>query len=268
MPVPRMVDLPARHTELQVILDGDEVDVVLLASALRSASDFRELARRLAEAGWGSAAVNLRGVGASSPADRPQSMRDIAADIAAVIDAVAGRPVHVVGHALGNTFARATAAYQPEAVRSVVLLACGGHSRAHAALRPELLAHFNRCHDLQATREERLESLAEVFFAPGNDPSPWLDGWWPSGSGLSAALAMEEPGEWATAGTAPVLIVQPLNDALASPEVGRDLADQIGRRGRYVELDNCGHAILPEQPDRVSEIVISFLQQQPGHNPA
>jgi pimeloyl-ACP methyl ester carboxylesterase len=67
------------------------------------------------------------------------------------------------------------------------------------------------------------------------------------------------PAEWATAGEADVLIVQPLQDRLCPVDIGRDLALRLGARARCVEVPHCGHAILPEQPEAIARAVIEFL---------
>ena len=54
----------------------------------------------------------------------------------------------------------------------------GGHNLAHAAPPPLVMEHFARCSDTSLPVADRLESLGIVFFAPGNDASSWLDGWW------------------------------------------------------------------------------------------
>jgi pimeloyl-ACP methyl ester carboxylesterase len=182
----------------------------------------------------------------------------VAADIAAVVEATAGRPVHVVGHAQGNVFARATAAFHPDVVRSVTLLACGGHNLGAQPPSDELLMHFERCSDQSLPDDVRLESLRFVFFAQGNDPSPWLTGWWPSGD-VREALTASDPDEWATAGRAPVLIMQPMEDPLCPPSTGRDLRDRMGSRASYVEIPHCSHAMLPEQPDAIARAVVGFV---------
>ena len=167
--------------------------------------------------------------------------------------------MHVVGHAQGNIFARVTAAYRPEVVRSVSLLACGGHDLAESPPAAAVVENFERCARTDLSDAERVESLGIVFFAPGNDASVWLDGWWPSGD-VREALTNTDSSEWATAGHAPVLIVQPLEDAMSPAQVGRTLQQMLGERGTYVEAPHCGHAMLPEQPELIAREVVRFLR--------
>jgi pimeloyl-ACP methyl ester carboxylesterase len=251
-----------RDVEIEVLVEGNGQDVVLLPSAERSARDFAQLAGALAASGFGSIAINPRGVGGSEGPVDGITMADVAADIAGVVEALVGLPVHLVGHALGNTFARATASYRPDVVRSLALLACGGHNLATATPSPEVMRHFARCPRSDVADFERLESLRVAFFASGSDPTSWLEGWWPGGRGVVGALQRSDPSEWWRGGDVPVLIVQPLEDAMAPPEVGRELSAALGGRVRYVELSGCGHALLPEQPEALADVLVGFLRDQ------
>jgi len=244
---------------IEVVLEGDHPQVILIPSARRSADDFAVLAGDLLQAGYGSAAVNLRGIGRSSPQVGQPTLRDVADDIADVVLALDVGPMHLVGHAQGNIFARVTAAYRPEVVRSVSLLACGGHDLGESPPSDLVVENFERCARTDLPDSERVKSLGIVFFAPGNDASVWLTGWWPSGD-VRDALTNTDPAEWATAGSAPVLLVQPLEDAMSPAEVGRTLHGMLGDRGTYVEVARCGHAMLPEQPEIIAREVVRFLR--------
>ncbi len=247
---------------LEVLVTGPAPEVVLLPSANRSASDFAQLSADLAAAGIGSVAVNPRGVAGSTGPTDELSMRDLADDVAGVVDRYVGGPAHLVGHALGNTIARATATFRPTAVRSVSLLACGGHDMGRRTPSSAVMEAFARCHHLDLPPTERVAALGTAFFAEGNDPSPWLEGWYPGGQVVAEALRRSDWREWYLAGRTPVLIVQPTEDQMAPIEVGQELAAEMGGRARYVELAHCGHAILPEQPVAVAEYVLTFLADQ------
>jgi pimeloyl-ACP methyl ester carboxylesterase len=241
-------------------VEGDAPTVVLLPSADRGADDFAQLAGDLAVAGYGSVALNPRGIGGSEGPTEGLTLADLAGDVAGAIDALVGRPAHVVGHALGNTIARAAAAYRPDAVRSLALLACGGHDMGRTAPPPAVMEAFGRIEDATLPEADRLAALRVVFFAEGNDPTPWLGGWWHTGRAISGALATSNWEEWYLGGEAPVLIVQPTEDAMAPPPVGRALAAAMGERARYVEVAHCGHAILPEQPEIVAATLVGYLR--------
>ena len=208
-----LVVMENRDVTIEVVVTGDHPSVLLLPSAQRSVADFAGLSDSLWEAGFGTVAANMRGVGRSTGLREGVMLRDIADDVADVANEVVGGPVHIVGHALGNVFARATAAYRPETVASVSLLACGGHDLHQVQLPTEMLEHFERCCRVELPDAQRLESLQAVFFAPGNDPAQWLTGWWPSGD-LRQVFDGTDPAEWATAGEADVLVLQPMEDTI------------------------------------------------------
>jgi pimeloyl-ACP methyl ester carboxylesterase len=138
---------------------------------------------------------------------------------------------------------------------------CGGHDLGTHPVAPEVIAAVGRCHDQTLPERDRLAALELAFFAPGHDASVWLNGWWPAAGGVAAALGRSDPEEWWRAGTVPLLIIQPLDDAMAAPEVGRQAAAALGRRATYREVPHCGHAILPEQPDAIAHHLIEFLRQ-------
>src|SRR5262249_56650336 len=71
-------------------------------------------------------AINSGGVGGSSGSLDGAAVRDLAGEVAGVIEAIGCGPAHLVGHAFGNRIARCLAVGQPPLVRSVTLLAAGG----------------------------------------------------------------------------------------------------------------------------------------------
>ena len=157
--------------------------------------------------------------------------------------------------------ARATATYRPEVAATVTAMPCGGQHLKEYPLPPEVLAAVPKCHDPSLPRDEQLAALQTAFFAPGNDASVWLDGWWP-GSG-AGANAMDSAEEWWRGGTVPILVLQPLNDAMMPVAAGTAAAAELGDRATYAEIPDAGHAILPEQPEIVAHHLIEFLRAHP-----
>ena len=212
-------------------------------------------------AGYRSLAVNPRGAGRSTPPTADISLRDLADDVAFVVEQLGSGRAHLVGHALGNIVVRATASYRPEVAATVAVMPCGGHSLGAHPVPPEVLVAFPRCHDETLSDDQRLQALRVAFFAPGNDARSWLDGWWPASA--FGAVTQTDPEEWWRAGTAPILIVQPLDDAMA-PTAGRARGPrQAWGPGELRRDPRCGHAILPEQPEAIAENVIAFLRKHP-----
>ncbi len=233
--------------------------VLLVPSQGRGAEDFRDLAGRLIGAGFQVILTEPRGIGDSRGPREGITLHDLAADGAAVIESLDLGPVDVVGHAFGNRITRALASDRPDLVRRIVLIAAGGLVPGD----PEVVAEFPVCFDLAAPNDRRLAAIGRTFFAPGNDPAAWLDGWWPEAMRLQdAADRATAVQEWWTAGRAPVLVIQGLHDRQAPPGNGRALARELGSRVTLVELDQAAHALLPEQPEAIARAVLEFLRPE------
>lgn len=254
-----LIEDKARGLTFEVLIEGSGPDVVLVPSAMRGATDFALLQAALTKVGYRSLALNPRMAGRSKGPLEALTLHDIADDVAFVVNTLAGGKAHLVGHALGNIGVRATASFRPEVARTVAVMPCGGHDLAAHPVSQEVIQAMPRCHDESLTREERLAALRTAFFAPGNDPSVWLSDWWPQSAGIANAIPTADPELWWRGGEVPILIIQPLNDAMASTEAGRATAKAMGSRCTYVEVDNCGHAILPEQPAEIARHIIEFL---------
>ena len=249
----RMVHIQSMHS----YGPGDGTPVLLMPSLGRGAGDFNQLGEALALAGFHALAVQPRGVAKTLVVPPATTLHDSAADLVTLIELRGAGPVHTVGHAFGNRVVRTLATDHPDLVRSVTLLGCGGQVEPGEAAR----AAFPKCFDANLPEAERLAAIQTCFFAPGNAPAAWREGWYPAiAAAQRHAVAGTPNAEYRAAGSAPVLNVQGLDDALAVPENGRILKAEMGDRAELVELANCGHAMLPEQPAAIAESVIRFLR--------
>jgi pimeloyl-ACP methyl ester carboxylesterase len=243
---------------LSVYLCGMGEAVVLLPSWARGAQDFADLMVALASAGFRAVAVNPRGIDGSTGELTGITNHDLAADVAGVIEALGIAPAHILGHAYGNRLARCLATDRPECVKTVILLAAGGlvapQREASAALQRTLTEDLPDAEWLKAIR-------LSGFFAPTSDPMVWRQGWWPSVAQAQRAANHGTPREeWWAAGTAPLLVIQGLEDKLAVPANGRALREDFGDRVQLIELEHAGHALLPEPPEAIANAVVTFLR--------
>ena len=249
-------------TGAQVVLRGrsigprDGVPVVMLASLGRPASDFDEVASSLADAGYRVTLPDPRGLGGSAGPMKDLTLHDLAEDVAAVIENLGVGPVTLLGHAFGNRLTRTVAADYPRLVSRIVLLACGGLIEMPHEARAALINCFNK--DLSA--DEHLKNVAFGFFAKGNDASVWRDGWDMDVMLMqSTAVRLTPVEDWWEAGGQNMLVVQALEDAIALPANAHDLKKRLGDRVTLVELGAAGHAMLPEQPAKIVEIIRDYL---------
>ena len=236
---------------------GDGPGVIMLASAGREASDFNELAARVAEAGHRVYLVQPPEIdGAKASRDAPD-LFSLAEDLSPVLDR-AESPVVFVGHAFGNRVARAAGTLYPDRTKAIILLAAGDRvpipERASAAL--------NACFNPLQSREVRLSNIRYAFFSADNEiPDYWVRGWHGKTARLQGrATGKTDPKSWRTGGSAPMLVMTGLDDTIATPENTIDVLEKdYPDRVRPVRIKNAGHALLPEQPTLIADEILTFL---------
>jgi len=167
----------------------------------------------------------------------------------------------LIGHAFGNRVARATAAFAPQAVSGLILLACGGQS----PVPPHAAKALQEVFDERLSADAHLEAVRIAFFAPGNDPEVWRDGWNPQVAQAQQAALRATPAEsWTGAGAAKMFIVQAEDDLIATPANAEALKTAFPDRVTVALLPKAGHAMLPEQPDLLAKLVITGLSNLLG----
>jgi pimeloyl-ACP methyl ester carboxylesterase len=241
--------------EIDVIVEGAGPLIVLLPSRGRDSEDYDEVAQGLAQAGFRVLRPQPRGIGKSTGPLQNLTLHDYARDVASVIRHYGG-PAVIVGHAYGNWVARMTAVDHPALVRAVVIAAAAAKKYP-----PELSIAVTRSGDPSLPKEERLKYLHGTFFATGNDPAIWLDGWHPQASESQrlAGLATKQE-EWWTAGTVPLLDLQADSDPFHPIDKMNELKDELGGRVTVAVVRNASHALLPEQPKAVVEAIAAWVR--------
>ena len=258
------------HGDFEVVAEfiaapGATRTVVMLPSYARGAGDFTaefgsDLAQRVAAAGYRVLLPWPRNFApglTTGPAEGVR-MQDLAADVAAILEAEGTPPATIIGHAFGNRVARMLATSHPHLVDRLILLAAGGVKPTPA---PQREALVGLVFQPAASDEQRDAWLRTAFFAPGNDPSIWRKGW-SMGSGTPQAEATRDTPveDWWRGGNVPIHVVQAAQDTCAPAEDSSiPLKEALGARVELVTIQNAGHAMLPEQPQAVGDHVLDFL---------
>jgi pimeloyl-ACP methyl ester carboxylesterase len=245
------------QVEFQV--DGSGPVILMIPSLGRGASDFHDLSRRLVSAGFTAVRPEPRGIGKSTGTMTNLSLHDLAADNAAVIESLGSNPVFVIGHAFGQRVGRTLATDRPELVTAMIMVAAGGKAPMKPGAERALRGSFR----LDQPVEVRMQDVRFAFFAAGNDPSIWRDGWYPdvAEAQISAALAAPAEGWWSAGSTTPLLVIQGLQDVVAPPENGHMMKEEMAGRVELLDIDDAGHAMLPEQPERIAQAIIGFSRK-------
>ena len=175
-----------------------------------------------------------------------------------MIESDGGGAALVAGHAFGNRVARMLATDRPELVRGVSLIAANvGHAPSTPPIREAIRNSANNA----LPDEERLKALRFAFFAPGNDPRPWLKGWHPEVLAAQRIAGDQTSRQVDYAGgNAPILYLQPGHDPLAHVEDAHEFKRALGDRVTVIVIDNASHAAIEEQPEAISRALIDFAK--------
>jgi pimeloyl-ACP methyl ester carboxylesterase len=144
-------------------------------------------------------------------------------------------------------------------VRGVVIAAAAAKSYA-----PELSKAVTSAGNPALPRDERLAALRFAFFAPGNDPTAWLDGWHPEiRDSQRAAVAAVRQAEWWSGGSAPLLDLQAAEDPFKPEAKRNEMKDEFGQRVTVAVILHASHALIPEQPQAVVAALVAWIKGLP-----
>jgi pimeloyl-ACP methyl ester carboxylesterase len=255
--VTRLVELPAGPLEVAVM--GAGRPVVLLPSLGRGQEDFDELAGLLVAAGLRLLRLEPRGIGRSAPLRAGATLHDMAADVAAAMQAEALGPALVAGHAAGNWAARMLAHDRPDLVAGVAMLA----AVTGTSVDPDIGRSISGSFDPALSDAERLAHLQRAYFAPGHDARVWLPGWHPDvARAQRAAREATTDNAWLRAAErVPLLYLAAELDAIVPPPSEAELRAVLGPLAFRVVVPRAGHALLPEQPAAVAAALVDFAHR-------
>jgi len=184
------------------------------------------------------------------------TFRDLAHDVAGVIRAPADGPVVLVGHAFGNLLSRMVTIEHPDLVKAAAIVASQSRDVPERIAKAPFIVG-----DPSRPTTERLAMLEEAFFAPGNDASVWLDGWYPETLAMQRAAVESVPlQEHWRCGSVPLLEVIPDHDAFKPKKYWGEMREDFGERVTTVVVDGAGHALFPEQPQAAAEAILAWAR--------
>jgi pimeloyl-ACP methyl ester carboxylesterase len=245
---------------IEVISEGSGPAIILLPSLGRDSEEFDPVAERLAAARFRVLRPQPRGYGRSVGPMQNLTLHDFARDIAAVIQNENSGPAILAGHAFGHFVAKMTAVDFPKLVRAVILIGA-----AQKQPNPEVQKSVSIATDPSQPEAERLKHLKLVFFAPGNDPKPWLIGFHVGvrQAEMIARDATPQQEYW-SAGSAPILDIQGASDPYRPRSSSNELVAEFGaRRVSVVIIPHAAHAVIVEQPRLVADAIVKYARGLP-----
>ena len=251
------------NVTIEVIAEGSGPLMVLLPSLGRDVTEFDPLAERLRAAGFRVVRPRPRGFGRSVGPMAGLTLHDFARDIAAVVEHERAGLAIMVGHAYGHFVAKMTAVDFPHLVRGVALVAASQKNISEEVRRWNAMGS-----DPTRPLEERRKYIQMVFFAPGNDPTPYLTGFSPGVRAMQDATRIATPQQeyWAS-GTAPLLDLQAAQDPYRPRSTADELVNEFGReRVTVVVIPDSSHAVPIEQPSAVADALVAWARTLPGQS--
>lgn len=222
--------------------------------------DFNYVSEKFVEAGYLVLRPQPRGTLESSGLVTNITLDQLAADIAKVIDSLAGGRAIVLGHAFGTFVTKKAALNYPDKIPAIITAASGAQVvPANIAGQPEIAGNTS------LPLETRLAALQLAFFAPNHDARIWLDGWYTNVLSMehSAIIAQGDLTPfWARANTTQVLEIIPADDPF-QPQVGwNTTTDLYPDRAVSTVIPDAAHALFPEQPQAVVDACLPWLAMQ------
>jgi pimeloyl-ACP methyl ester carboxylesterase len=242
---------------IEAIAEGTGPPIILLPSLGRDSNEFDPVAERIAAAGFRVLRPQPRGYGKSAGPMQNLTLHDLARDVAAVIQHENNGPAILAGHAFGHFVAKMAAVDYPNLVRAVVLIGA-----AQKQPNPQVQRSVAIATDPSQPEAERLKHLKLVFFAPGNDPTPWLTGFHANvrAAEIVARDATPQQEYW-SAGTAPILDIQGADDPYRPRSSADELVKEFGaKRVSVVVIPHSAHAIIVEQPRPVADAIVKYAK--------
>ncbi len=212
-------------------------------------------------------AFDNRGYGRSSAPDEPYSIRQMAEDVIALMDALGIGRAHVVGSSMGGEIAQELAIAYPERVDHLVLMATSAGGRwarvvARADGLPTGLRRIaTRLRGLARQLRRRLHALTARRAGRGPQP-PTPEPPPVPAHGLrrqQEATAAFDAHDRLHRIAAPTLVLAGTKDRVAPVAAAEELARGIPG-ARLVVLRGAGHLMHYERAEEVNRILLAFLR--------
>jgi pimeloyl-ACP methyl ester carboxylesterase len=205
-----------------------------------------------------------RGMGRSSAPPGPYSIRQMARDALAVLQAAGANSAHIVGASMGGMIAQELALCYPDCIRSLIL-ACTSYSGLFCRWPDMRFAGW--LFGSRTARDERRRSLTDLLYAPVTPAER-----------IEEDIRIRSECVWTAVGfysqfaailkwnsyfrlrriTAPALVMHGDQDRLIPVQNGRIVARRIPG-ARFELIKDAGHILMTDQPELCREALVGFL---------
>ena len=253
--------------ELAYDIEGSGPDLLLVAGTA-STRPLWSLVRPHLARSFRTIAFDNRDAGASSMASGPYTLRDLAADAVAVLDAAGSARAHVLGHSMGGAIAQQLALDAPDRTTSLTLVCTWARGDGYSKNAMRLMHALT-----ESIRDDRTLLAAILFMGSSASTLNRTDLWETTDAAMAlGALAPREAlaRQWALDLTVdtldrlpelrcPVHVIWGDEDRLVPAALTRTLIGAV--RGAFeTRLTACGHVPMVDAPEAFVESVTAFLR--------
>ena len=265
--------LEANGISLYVEDHGDGVPVLLLHGWPDSARLWRHQVPFLMANGFRVITPDMRGFGRSQrPAEvAAYRLRNMVADVAAILDRLGLDTAHVVGHDWGAAVAWLTAMLSPDRVRTLTVISVP-HPLAAPTLRQQEMAWYQLFFQFAGIAEATIQhddwAWLRMFSRGDGDQAQWI-------ADLSRPGALTASLNWYRANlaprlpaprpelppvTAPTMGVWSTGDHYLDGEMMRNSASLVAGPWRYEEVADASHWVPLDAPGRLNELLLEWMR--------
>lgn len=269
--IPRSIDLPDRLT-LEYVERGDPsgTPLVLLHGVTDSWHSFEPVLPHLPTA-IRAFAVSLRGHGDSGRPAAGYTLRDMADDVVAFMDAMGVATAVVAGHSMGSGVGQRLATDHPERLRGLVLAGTFDDLRPNSTVRElwnDVISGMSDPVDPGFIREFQESTLARPI------PPEFMTTVLRESAKLPARLwkavwegfLTDDVADALSRIRVPTLILWGDQDAICT----RDSQERVQAaipHARFVVYEGAGHALHWEEPERFAADLAAFVASRPATDP-
>ncbi len=260
----------ARNGEVELAYDveGEGPDLLLIAGSASCRPIWSLVRPRLARF-FRTVTFDNRDSGESTIVDAAYTLRDLAADARAVLDAAGSRRAHVLGHSMGGAIAQELALSDPGRVASLTLACTWARGNAYSRNLMQLMCDLTAsgCDDrtlleailfagsgATALSETSLREKTDAAMALGPlAPRPALLRQWRLDLTVDTLDRLREI-------SVPVHVMWAEEDRLIPPELSAQLIDAMPGASQS-RIERCGHLPMVDAPDAFVDSVFAFLEE-------
>ena len=254
--------------ELAYDIEGSGPDLLLIAGTASTRPLWGLVRPQLARS-FRTIAFDNRDSGESTIAAAPYTLRELAADTLAVLDAAGSTRAHVLGHSMGGAIAQQLALDAPGRLASLTLASTWARGDGYAKNLMSLMRALS-----ESVRDDRTLLASILFMGSSATTLNRTDLWETTDAAMALGALAPRPAlarQWSLDLAVdtldrlpelrcPVHVIWGDEDRLIPPVLARTLIDAIPG-ALETRLTACGHVPMVDAPDAFAESVTAFLRR-------